>query len=37
MSQRRLPGGGETGKEKRGMSFRFEEDYIGGGEGGDRG
>ena len=37
ISQRRLPGGGETGEEKRGMCFRFGEDYIGGGEGDDRG
>lgn len=28
VSQRRLPGGGETGKEKRGMCGRFGEDYI---------
>ena len=37
ISQRRFPGGGETGKEKRGMCFRFEEDYVGGGKAGDKG
>ena len=36
ISQRRFLGGGENGKEKRGMCFRFEENYAGGGEAGDK-